>query len=64
MKANVGGMDRFIRIIIGLALLSLLLFIDGDWKYIGLIGVVPIFTAFIKFCPLYTLFGINTCKIK
>lgn len=64
MKANVGGMDRFIRMIIGLALLSLMLFIDGNWKYIGLIGLVPIFTALIKFCPLYTLFGVNTCKTR
>lgn len=64
MKANVGVVDQIIRIVIGLALLSLLLFIESNWKYLGLIGIVPIFTAFIKFCPLYTLLGINTCKVK
>lgn len=64
MKANVGTVDQVIRFIIGLALLSLMLVIESNWKYIGLIGIVPIFTAFIKFCPLYTLFGVNTCKVK
>lgn len=62
MKANVGTVDRVIRIVIGLVLLSLLVFIEGNWKYVGLIGLIPLLTAFIKFCPLYTLFGINTCK--
>ncbi|WAA11020.1 YgaP family membrane protein [Fervidibacillus albus] len=64
MKANVGTVDRMIRIIIGLVLLSLLYFIEGNWKWIGFIGIVPIVTAFVKFCPLYTLFGISTCPVK
>lgn len=62
MKANVGTADRVIRIVIGLILLSLLFILDGSIKYIGLIGIVPLLTAFIKFCPLYTLFKINTCS--
>lgn len=62
MKANVGTVDRVIRIIIGLVLLSLLLFLDGNIRFIGLIGIVPIFTALVKFCPLYPLFGISTNK--
>mgnify|MGYP001467974259 CR=1 FL=1 len=62
MKANVGTVDRVIRIIVGLIILSLLFILDGGIKYIGLIGIVPILTAFIKFCPLYTIFNINTCS--
>ncbi|WAA13329.1 YgaP family membrane protein [Fervidibacillus halotolerans] len=64
MKTNVGNVDRMIRIIIGLVLLSLLFFIEGNWKWIGLIGIIPLFTAFVKFCPLYSIFGINTCQVK
>lgn len=64
MKANVGTVDRVIRVIIGLALLSLLLILDGNMRYIGLIGIVPLLTALIKFCPLYPIFRINTNKSK
>lgn len=64
MKANVGTIDRVIRIILGLALLSLLFILDGGIKYIGLVGLVLLLTALIKFCPLYTIFGINTSSKK
>lgn len=64
MKQNVGGTDRVIRIIIGLVLLSLLFLLEGNLKYLGLIGIIPLFTAFVNWCPLYTLFGVNTCKVK
>lgn len=64
MKPNVGTVDRVIRIIIGIVLLSLLVFLDGGLRYIGLIGLIPIFTALFKFCPLYTMFGINTNDSK
>lgn len=62
LKANVGTADRMIRIILGLALLSLLFILDGGIKYIGLIGIVLLLTAFIKFCPLYAIFRIKTNK--
>lgn len=64
MKANVGTTDRIIRIILGIVILSLFFILEGNMKYLGLIGLVPLLTAFIKFCPLYTLFGINTCGVK
>lgn len=64
LKANVGTTDRIIRIILGLAILSLFFILDGGLKYIGLVGIVLLLTAFIKFCPLYTIFGINTCSTK
>lgn len=60
MKQNVGSVDRMIRIIIGVILLSLLIFLDGGVRWFGLIGLIPLLTAFINFCPLYVIFGINT----
>lgn len=60
MKQNVGDLDRFIRVIIGVLLLSLLIFLDGGTRWIGLIGLIPLATALMNYCPLYTLFGINT----
>lgn len=62
MKANVGGADRVIRLILGIILLSLLFFLDGGIRYIGLLGIVLIFTALISWCPLYIPFKINTKK--
>lgn len=62
MKANVGSADRIVRILIGLGLLSLLLLLDAPMKYLGLIGIVPLATALLNWCPLYTLLGINTCR--
>lgn len=62
MKTNIGYTDKIIRYIIGIILLSMLLFISGNAKYWGLLGLVPIITAAIGFCPLYTIFGINTAK--
>jgi len=64
MKANVGTADRIVRIILGVALLSLFFIVDGGLKYIGLIGIILLITVFIKFCPLYTIFGIKTNKVE
>lgn len=61
---NVGSADKTIRFIIGLGLLSSLFVMHGNLKYLGLIGLVPILTATVSFCPLYSLFGIKTCKIE
>lgn len=64
MKRNVGGLDRTIRVILGLALLSLIIFLPGNTRYWGLLGVIPLFTALIGFCPLYALLGIRTLHAK
>jgi len=67
MKKNMGGMDRTIRVIIALAVGALYYFnvITGTVAYILLaLAVVFVLTSFIGFCPLYTLLGINTCKVK
>ena len=64
---NVGGIDRALRIIVGLALLSLVFFGDtliGQNVVWGWIGVVPLVTGLFKFCPAYTLLGIKTCATK
>lgn len=56
--ANVGTADRIARIVAGLVLIALAL--TGVWAPWGWIGVVPLVTGFIKFCPAYTLFGLKT----
>lgn len=62
MKVNEGKIDRILRVIIGAGVLSLA-FIGPKtpWAYIG---IVPIVTGLVGFCPAYTLLGINTCSIK
>jgi len=48
-------------VVAGLVLLSLLFILEGDARWIGLIGLVPLGTAAMGFCPLYPLVGMNTC---
>ena len=64
VKANVGTVDRAVRILLGLGLLSLLWLADGGIKYVGLLGFVFLATGIFRFCPLYPLFKINTCSVK
>jgi hypothetical protein len=64
MKKNVGSTDKIVRIVLGLGLLSLLFLLDAPMKYLGLIGIVPLATSLMGWCPLYTLLGMNTCKVK
>lgn len=60
MKANVGTIDRVVRILVGVLLIALTLTgIIGLW---GWIGLVPLATGVVRFCPLYPLLGISTCK--
>lgn len=61
MINNVGGIDRVLRIVLGLVLLSFLFLLDGNARWFGLIGLVPLATALLGWCPAYTLLGINTC---
>ncbi|MDP3447533.1 MAG: DUF2892 domain-containing protein [Eubacteriales bacterium] len=64
MKKNVGQIDRWIRIALGVVLLSLLVFLSGPVRWIGLIGLVPLITGLIGSCPLYAIFNLNTNKGK
>lgn len=62
MKLNVGGIDRILRIVVGLALVAWAAFFNGPvWAWIG---IVPLATGLIGFCPLYPLLGMNTCPMK
>lgn len=62
MKANVGGIDRALRIVVGLVLVGLTLAGQiGVWGYLGLI---PLATGLFSRCPPYALFGWNTCSVK
>jgi hypothetical protein len=61
MKLNVGGIDRILRILVGLALIAWALMGGPVWAWIG---VVPLATGAVGFCALYPLLGINTCPTK
>jgi hypothetical protein len=59
MTMNEGTLDRTVRILVGIALLSLT--VVGPRTLLGLIGVVPLLTGIVGFCPLYGVLGIRTC---
>ncbi|NOR86660.1 MAG: DUF2892 domain-containing protein [Bacteroidales bacterium] len=61
MKKNVGSADKIIRIAMGLGILGAGYYFEC---WLGLIGIIPIVTASINWCPLYSIFGIGTCKNK
>ncbi len=62
MKSNVGDIDRILRIVLGLVLIGLTLTgTIGAW---GWLGVVPLATGAIGWCPPYAIFGWNTCSMK
>lgn len=62
MHQNVGGIDRVLRVLIGLGLISLV-FVGPQTAW-GWIGIVPLATAVIGWCPAYLPFGIKTCKVR
>lgn len=62
MKINVGSIDRWVRIVLGLALLSAVFLLDDSSRWLGLIGLVPLMTAAVRVCPLYSMLGISTCR--
>lgn len=64
MNKNVGSADKVVRVLVGLGLLSLVFVLQGNMRWLGLIGLVPLGTALMGFCPLYAMIGIKTCKTK
>lgn len=62
MKANVGTVDRALRIGGGLALIALA--VSGTVGWWGYIGIAPLLTGVLRFCPAYPLLGMNTCQMK
>lgn len=61
MKQNVGTVDRLIRIVAGLALLSLIFILEGNSRWWGLVGLLPLATGLAGWCALYIPLGIDTC---
>jgi hypothetical protein len=62
MKLNVGGIDRILRIVVGLGLIAWASLMGGPvWAWIG---IVPLATGAIGFCPLYPILGMSTCPMK
>ena len=64
MQTNVGNLDRIARVVIGLILLSLPLWLDSPWRWLGLIGIMPLITGLARRCPGYRLLGLSTCPIQ
>jgi hypothetical protein len=62
MKVNEATWDRVLRVIVGLFLLSLLFWVEGNGKYWGLIGLLPLITGLVGYCPGYSLFKFSTRK--
>ena len=61
-EKNMGGIDRLIRLVVGLLLLALMaLNVIGVW---GWLGVIPLVTGILGFCPAYKPFGLNTCPLE
>lgn len=62
MNTNVGGIDRVLRITVGLALIGATLYgAIGPW---GWIGLLPLATGLVRICPAYLPFGLSTCALK
>ena len=67
MPVNIGTIDQYVRIVLGLALVTYALqdglAIEG-WLWVGLLGVASLATAFFRSCPLYTALGISSCPVR
>lgn len=61
-QTNEGTIDRVLRIIVGIGILSLTIL--GPRSLWGLVGLVPLLTGIVGYCPLYSLLGISTCPLK
>jgi Inner membrane protein YgaP-like, transmembrane domain len=61
MKRNIGLTDRAIRIVAGFALLSLVFMLEGNARWWGLVGILPLATGLVGWSALYLPFGIDTC---
>ena len=64
MSMNVGGTDRALRILAGVIIVSLYFFLPPAYRWWSLLGLVPLMTGLIGWCPLYLPFGIKTGKIS
>jgi hypothetical protein len=53
MVSNMGSPERAIRIVAGIALLCMVVFVEGNWRWAGLVGLVPLITGLVRWCPVY-----------
>ena len=66
MPANIGTVDRIVRFVVGVLLIAFALsigFPKTSWNWVGWIGVIPLATALMGYCPAYKLFGLSTCPL-
>jgi len=64
MDVNVGKVDRGMRVVIGVALLSLLFFLSGHLRWLGLVGLMPLMSGLTGNCPMYPLFGLRSSPLQ
>jgi hypothetical protein len=64
MTKNMGNIDRIVRLVVGLGLLSLIFFLEGNARWWGLLGIPLVGTAAIGYCPPYAWMGFSTCEKK
>ena len=55
MKQNVGKTERIVRVVAGLAVLSILFLVESNLRYLGFLGLIPLLTGILGYCPLYTI---------
>jgi hypothetical protein len=60
IQKNVGQTDKIVRLVLGVVLLAMIFVVEGNARWLGLIGIVPIVTALVGYCPAYTLLGVKT----
>lgn len=59
---NVGGIDKIVRIVVGALLVLAFFLTDGPYSWLYLLGIIPLVTGLLGTCPLYSIFGMNTCS--
>ena len=64
-KRNVGSLERIIRLVVGIAaIVAFFMLPEASYRWWLLIGIIPLATGLMSSCPLYSIFGISTCKTK
>jgi hypothetical protein len=63
MRPNVSAVDRTVRIIAGLVLCSAFFLLEEPIRWVGVVGLVPLVTGFVGWCPAYRLLGLSSCAV-
>ncbi|MBT3254551.1 MAG: DUF2892 domain-containing protein [Candidatus Marinimicrobia bacterium] len=64
MQKNVGSIDKILRLILAVGLFSLFFILEGNARYWALVGIIPLITGLMNSCPVWSVFGINTARVK